>query len=242
MSRLKRVRGMSILPHPASPILTAVATRVPSEVETAVMLQKVREDAALPRHLRDRAVRAAGDLTQSVRALQRLQRLAENELPLIPRSQPTRGLSRVVSAGTFLRYHLEPEFREVFTTTDDFVRYVDSSADPNAELFAHLSPSPIAIPWQRSWLAPTRQIRGLSGNDLIRVLELGADAEPPFVALHMPLDRLQGAGVLVRPPCSLDSVLGPNPQWSPTGLASGVDEFVDGDVPRDAVERVEWVR
>lgn len=213
----------------------------PSEVEVAVLLEKVREDRRLPQHLRERVRRAAGDLEHPSRALSRMQELARRELPNLPRARPRVGLARVVTAGTFLRHHTEPTFRETFATTDDFVRYVSTSDQPDAELWNNFSVAPIAVPWERSRLAPLALLEGRSGGQLIQALELGSDAEPPFVLLRMPLRRLLQTGVAVRPPCSLDSSLGPHWQWSPTGLASGIDEYVDGDVPRAAIASLKWV-
>lgn len=205
------------------------------------MLEKVRGDRSLPVTIRSRAWKIAADVTRPARSLQKLQGLAEETLPLVERELPTTGLTRIVSAGTFWKHHASNEVREAFTTVDDFVQYLITSDDPSGELHRMLAPDSPVIPWQRSWLAPTGRIRGLDGRSLIAALELGADAEPPFVAFHLPLQQMIASGVLVRPPCSLDSVLGPNPQWSPTGLASGIDEFVDGDVPLAAVGHVEWV-
>jgi hypothetical protein len=214
---------------------------IPSE-QAAVILEKVRSDRSLPVTIRSRAWKAASDVSQPARALRRLQTLAGKTLPGVARDAPSTSLSRVVSAGTFWRHHTSLEWRDMFTTVDDFVRFINSSSDPNTALTDMLSRDPIAFPWQRSWLAQTRQIRGLDGRSLVKALELGSAVELPLVAFHLPLDLLLGSGVMVRRPCSLDSVLGPNPQWSPSGLASGIEEYIDGDVPLSAIGTIEWVR
>ncbi|HJQ07310.1 MAG TPA: hypothetical protein VJ872_17805 [Nocardioides sp.] len=212
-----------------------------SSEQTAVILEKVRNDRGLAARVRTLAWRTASDVSQPAQALRRLQTLAEETLPHEPRDTPTTGLSRVVTAGTFLRHHTRLAVREAFATTDDFVRFVETSDNPNQELADALTDDVTIFPWQRSWLAPTQQIKRLDGRALIAALELGSSVSPPLIRFNLPLRRMIDTGVMIRRPCSLDSVLGPNPQWSSSGLASGVEEFVDGDVPLAAVGSVEWV-
>ena len=61
-----------------------------------------------------------------------------------------------------------------------------------------------------------------------------------MVIFEFERDTLLALGLQVRRPNSLDSVLGPNYQWRESGLASGVPEYVDGNIPRAALSRITW--
>lgn len=203
-----------------------------------MMLQKVRADSTLSDSLRGRFRRLTGPVAPA-QALQRAQVFAREELPKLPREEPTGSLGRVLSASTFLRYASKPEVRDTFTTVDDFIRFVESGDNGESVIWDFLTPGPVVFPWERSWLAELAPLRGLTGAEIVRALEITSD--PPFVLFELSVKTMREANVTVRTPCSLDSLLGPNPQWRPGGPASGIREYIDGDVPRTAISAVRWV-
>lgn len=209
-----------------------------TRVETLAILDKVRRDRRLARADRTAAARLTAQADRPALVLERLQQRAYDRLPSFARDTPVCDLVRVVTVSTFLMYHAKPEIREAFTTSIDFALYVADSEKPSERLYECLSDAPILFHWTRSWLADARPLMRLDGRSISAALEL--EKEPPFVVFFFELPKLLAADVLVRTPNALDSVLGPNPQWRPGGPVSGVAEFVDGDVPRAALTRVEW--
>lgn len=216
-----------------------MAQGMPTEKATAQrLIELVESDTSLTRRQRSAAIRLRASLGSPATALSRLQRYAMDDLPAMPRIEPTVGLSRVVSASTFRKYLAEPEVRDTFYSDEDFVRYVDTHPDPSLLLSSFVHHRPVLFEWSRSWLCETRQIRGLDGEELAHALEISS--VPPLIVFNFTLKSLQANGVLVRSPCSLDAVLGPNAQWRPGGPVSGAREYVDGDIPTEAVSSIEW--
>jgi hypothetical protein len=206
--------------------------------EALALLQKVRRDTRLPTPVRRRAATLAGSGAEPAVVLASLQQIAELYLPLLPRTVPDQSLARVTTAATFLRFYSKPEVRDAFVSVVDFVAYVRGEREPSQFLTSALTPNDPLFMWQRSWLAPARQVRGLSAEDTLKALEM--TGEPPIVIFEFDREALLESGVQVRQPNSLDSVLGPNYQWTPTGLLSGIPEYVDGDLPRSALSRLSW--
>lgn len=202
------------------------------------LIDKVRRDPQLPSRLRRNIVRLAARTADPAILIPRLQRLAVDQWRDLPREAPRYDLLRVVPAHTFWAHHAKPEVRASFTTVDDFAAYVSSADDPSGLLMEFLADDHISIPAERSWLAEAEPLRRMNGYETSQALEI--DKEPPLVVFHFPLDRLLDNDVSVRRPCSLDSAVGPNFQWREEGLASGIQEFVDGDIPRECVGHLEW--
>lgn len=204
-----------------------------------LLVEKVRRDRTLDERYRRRAARLAPMSDKPALVLARLQRTAREVLPGLPRRPPATDLARVVTAAVFLRYHALPEVREAFLSAEDFIRYVDAQPDKSTFLRQVQSKNEPLFPWDRSWMADWHAVRGLTGVDLDRALEL--DKRPPFVVFVFPRSACAAYDITVRRPCSLDSVLGPHLQWREGGPLSGLEEYVDGDLAAAAVSDLHWV-
>ena len=216
----------------------SLSSAEPSEV--LGLAAKIAADPVLPPRLRRETTRSLATAEEPALLLRRLQVDAEQYLPTIARSVPTADLSKVVSVDSFIRHYAKPEYRDTFDTPESFAQYVESSTDSDSLLGEAIATPPILLKWYRSWLTPTRSLTGKGGSQLIQDLEMRG--EPPVVLLHFSRTSLIRAGVTVRVPCSLDAVPGQNYQWRPGGPASGLTEYIDGDVPSDALSGIEWRR
>lgn len=216
----------------------AMTANALTSVQVLSMIEKVETDQTIDNAQRSHARRLRAGVADPALVLSRLQKQARAYLPTINRHIPTTALCRTVTAESFRMHLAKPEVREAFTTSADFVVYVQSFSDKSRALTEMLTPEIELFSWERSWLSESRKLRGLNGQELSLALELEKD--PPFVLFNFEVAQLASSGVLIRTPCSLDSVLGPNPQWRPGGPMSGIDEFVDGDVPFDALTSLEW--
>lgn len=204
----------------------------------SALIRKVEADRAVPPVVRRLTARVAGTYEDPILAIRRLQAEAERHLPAMARHPARQPLARVVTAATFLRHYTNPTYRDAFSTPEDFVAFVGSGDAPEKVLQDALTTADPLFSWRRSWLTPARSMAGRSASALLGDLEM--PGEPPVVIFRFSLASMTFAGVDVRPPCALDAVLGPNYQWRSGGPASGVDEFVDGDIPRDALTAMEW--
>ena len=215
-----------------------MAGTVLSRADALTLIDKVRHDPSLSPLERRRAGELRRHASRPAVVLERLQREARTVLPRRPKQVSTVPLIRVVTAATFRSYLARPEVRESFTTTADFILFIDSQSDPDAVLMEALRQDPVVFPWERSWLAEESAVRGMGAVELNAALEL--DQNGPFVVFHFSVANMSAQGVTIREPCSLDSVIGPNLQWRPSGPLSGVREYVDDDIPRAAVTSLEW--
>lgn len=213
--------------------------REATEEYALLMISRVERDTTLPAPVRT-AARSLSLLLDDgpPLAVRRLKRIAEQVLPNLPRHPPDRALVRAVELPTYYRYHMDPRFQAFFRTVEDYRRFLDNDPAPAERLRQHLRPDPVLVPWRWSWLAPLDGLQGLSGRDISRALETGH--EPPLVLFLFDHPQAALAGLEVREPCSLDSVLGDHEQWRPEGPVSGVGEFLDGDVPLAALTEILW--
>jgi len=202
------------------------------------LIDKISRDADLSPDVQRVVGRLSANIADPDILIPRLQQLASDLWRTLPRELPRYDLLRVVPAHTFWAYLAKPSVRATFTTVEDFSIYVGTSDDPSELLMAFLADDPITFLAERSWLAEAAPLRRMTGEELSRALEI--DRDPPLVVFHLPLDRLLLNGVTVRKPCSLDSAVAPNLQWRETGLASGIQEYVDGDIPRSCIDPIEW--
>jgi hypothetical protein len=171
-------------------------------------------------------------------AIARLKAAADHYLPGLPRSEPTSALVRSVDYSRFWEFHLDPAIKARLRTPEDFRRYMDSLADPDAALMAHLSMNPTIVPSAHSWLSRHVDIAGRTADEVVTILAV--KQSPPLVIFHFTVGDLLRSRVTIRKPCSLDAVLGDHELWSAAGLASGAEEYLDGDIPRSAVTGLEW--
>ena len=202
------------------------------------MLAKIDADRSLPGPLKRRAMLLESRVDQPALVVNRLQKIALDYLPTLPRTEPTAALVKVLSADTFWRHYSRPEVHDAFLTADDFSSFVERRTDPDGFLNDSLTLFDPVIAWERSWLTTVVALRGLSAEETIRVLEMNANS--PVVLLEMSRASLVAAGVTIRHTCSLDSVLGPHYQWREGGPISGAPEYIDGPIPRAAVTSTVW--
>jgi hypothetical protein len=207
-------------------------------LDAGTLLDKIGRDPHLGADLKRSISRLAATTPDPAILIPRLQRVAQELWTTFPRWSPRHDLIRVMPARTFLAHHSRPEVRAAFTTVGDFVTYVGSSDQQSELLMSFLSEDHLLIPMERSWLAEAELLVNLTGQQLSQTLEI--DKDPPLIVFFFPLDRLIDAGITVRNPCSLDSAVAPNFQWRDDGLASGIREYVDGDIPRSCVLRIDW--
>jgi hypothetical protein len=210
--------------------------------ETAARLfQLVKRDPGLPSDVRRRASRLwatfGSNPDLAVAALDELSRRVAKELPRSAASTP---LGRCVTVEVYWRFHLESHIQAFFVTPHDYRRHIEDSDDPARLLSQHLSESRITFPMEHSWLSPWDQIAGLDGATTQRRLRLGNP--PPYVVFRLSRSSLQRNSVTIRRARSVDAVLGHHVEWDLAGPSRGVQEFIDGDIPRDAIEEFEWRR
>lgn len=212
-----------------------------TDSEVLLYVEKIVSDPSLPAIERARVQRIRRSSSEPAVAFRRLDRLARTYLEGLPRVAPTEQMCRGVSVDTLRAHTVRSDVRGIFTTGVDLARYLDAEADPAAALRGMLPESGVVVfPWAHSWLAPSAALRGLSAAEFSAALEIGI--EPPFAVFHLSVADMRMHDVLIRTPCSFDSVPGRNKQWRPGGPASGVPEFVDGDVPVEAISEIEWRR
>ena len=135
---------------------------------------------------------------------------------------------------TFLRYHVRPERRELFTSPEDYRFYLESGADPAATAWRDLKDGTL-VPAKNSWLVPADRIIGLDGVRLKSRLKL--DGAPPYIVMVLSAGRMKAAGVAVREPRGVDVIPGRFSTWLPGDVPG---ERIDQDIPVAALEALEW--
>lgn len=201
-------------------------------------LLELADHSTTPDRIRRHLPSLRAEATRSaLRAKENFEQLAQSALPGLPTFTPKAPLYRVQTLATFLRHCARAEYRDLDTET--VRRLLEGSIDPDSQLNEMLDREGIAFPWRHSWLvqAPAT-IKRHTGRELISYLELGAQ-EPPVVLFVLSLTRLLNTGVEIRSPTAADAALGGHGYWSGTDPPAG-PEFVDLDVPAEAIEEVLW--
>ena len=172
--------------------------------------------------------------SQSDLALERLDKLCEEVRPTLPVDTPAVDYARCVDVEAFWRYHLKSHSRAIFIRVGDYRAQVESDPDPSARLLADFNIESF-VPAANSWLAPLRDLNGLTGEGMKDWLKLRAD--PPYVVLVLSVERMHAKGVAVRRPRGVDAIPGRHLKWYSGNVP---DERIDQDIPASAVERIEW--
>ena len=208
-----------------------------AETETAMRRARtIEQDHALraaERRKLDRFRRMAG--TRPALANAGLIQLALEVASDLARSIPKAALARCVSIQVFYTHHLDADTKVDLPTVAAFEAFVGALDQPNEFLMGHLSPVEPIFPAKNSWLIPADRIAGLSADRTREFLQV--DYRPPLVIFHMPLQRLHDVGVTVRKPRSIDTVAHDFAQWRPSSVPG---ELIDADVPRSAIDSIEW--
>ncbi len=208
-----------------------------SATEVKELIRIVRDDSGLPNFVRRRAGElAALGSTNPDLALERLDDLRREVIPDLALVAPTLDYARAVSAEVFWRFNVKPGIKSMFSNAEDYGRFVNSDHDPVGVLWDHLGGQPLA-PAANSWLVPAISITGLTGPQT-RV-RLNFEQDPPYVIMVLSVSRMRAAGVLVRSPRGVDAIPSRHLQWFPENVP---DEQIDGTLPVEALEVLEWRR
>lgn len=208
---------------------------VDAATQARELVRIVRADTGLPAAVR----RHAGALASLAAAnpdlaIERLEALRVATLPALAMVPPTIDYARCVSVEVFWRYNLDPLVKEMFVTPEDYRRSIESSREPALRLESDLGPHPIA-PAANSWLVPTTRVAGVSAADMR--IQLNFDQPPPYVVMVFSVARMNASGVRVRVPTGIDAIPSRLIQWFRENVP---DERIDRDIPRAALERIEW--
>lgn len=231
-----------LVAHPALPAPFALnwmsVPTVPSMDDLMRILDKVDADASLPRDIRDEAVLlrplAAPDPAY---VLDRLYALWERHSASLKFEPATVSLYRCVALRVVQKYMATDPWPSADERT--FAAAARSQSRPGRWLHGQIAPATEIFPPHRSWLLANDDVRRLDSDELHRRLELRPDVRPPYVLFCLSPARMIATGVALRVPNALDAAAGMQPQWSPGGLAIGV-EYVDRTVRIEAVEEVLW--
>jgi len=203
------------------------------------MIRILEADGALSDGVRAKASKLKGFARRSPeRACERLVALSLEVAASLARSAPTEDLAKCTGIEDYYEHYLDPDIRSFFRTAEDYRRAVQADPGPGELLLADLKADDPLIPALHSWLAPLTQIAGLDGEQTKRALAI--THSPPLVTLVFGQMSLNNAAVTVRPPRAVDAVSKRLRAWDPKGLPGGAAEYIDGDVPVKALDRIEW--
>jgi hypothetical protein len=199
------------------------------------LVRIVRDDSHLPAKVR-REAGAIASLASSNPdlAIDRLEALRLSTLPALPLSTPTLDYARCVSLEVFWRFNLDPAVKRLFVTAEDYRRWIESRPLPEHQLKKDLGAQLLA-PSANSWLVPVALLDGLSASELKIRLNFGQP--PPYVLMVLSVATMTAAGVEVRSPTGVDAIPSRHTQWFRENVP---DERIDRDIPRAALERIEW--
>jgi len=142
--------------------------------------------------------------------------------------------ARCVSVEVFWRFNLNPRVKDVFVTPEDYRRWIESDPEPSTILESDLGDQ-VIVPAANSWLVPSERIHRMSAAEL--KVQINFDQPPPYIVMVFSVERMIGAGVQVRPPTGIDAIPSRLTHWYRENVP---DERIDRDIPRAALERVEW--
>lgn len=204
-------------------------------IEARELVRIVSSDVGLSHRVRTRAaaLTVLADTNPDL-ALTRLVELHADVAPALPRAQPTVDYVRCLSVEIFWRFNLEPARKAYFVSPEDYRRAVEADPDPSIRLLADLGPDPV-VPAANSWLVPRTHVAGLAGSQI--KVHLNMSQAAPYVVFVWSVARMIDAGVTVRAPRGVDAIPSRLLQWFPENVP---DERIDGDLPRMALERIEW--
>lgn len=165
-----------------------------------------------------------------------LQELARSWVTGLDTYLPNETLYRAVALPTFHRHCTRAEYSAM--GFEEFRREVEHTPDPDAFLRSTLNLGHVVFPRDHTWLVAGDHVRHLTGGELVRQLRL-ARQEPPFALCVLTVARMLHTGVRIRRPHCLDAVIGRHTVWDGAGIPAG-QEYVDEDIPAEAVEEVLW--
>lgn len=210
-----------------------------SEADVVLALLELADTAATPDHLRSRLRALSGDAADSpALVLEQLTSIARAEIARMSTEPPDTILYRATSLETFQCYCVQQEWRPPGVGFEEFRRYVAVQNDPGGFLLSTVDARSTVFPAAHSWLVASQTLAELSGAGLVVALQLDKQA-PPFALCVLSPERMNAAGVRVRRPTAMDAILGRHTVWTAEGVPGG-QEYVDLDVPGEAIEAVLW--
>jgi hypothetical protein len=204
------------------------------------LIDLVEDDQALPYDTRHRA----GALREFAvrnpdKAMERLDTLATEVIPSLEGDlkTPASDLAKCVGIEKFWTYHLKVEVK-AFVSAATYRLRVERSRRPGRRLMDDLSDAKVLLKAPHSWLVPKANIDGLDGKQLR--IALAIRHLPPYCVFVFPREQLTAHHVTVRSPSAVDAIPERLIEWRPGGLASGILELIDRDVPKAALGLIEW--
>ena len=168
-------------------------------------------------------------------ALDRLDRLHQAAIGCLETQHPAVEYCRLVGLETFWHHNLDIVTKEAFTTPASYARYV-SSAEAPAQVLQDDVGSQIVADAAHSWMVPYSELEGLTSAQARAKLRFHRN--PPYAVMVFSVAKMVANDVLVRDPCGLDVIPGRILDWYPGNVT---DEKIDGDIPRAALDRIEWL-
>lgn len=218
------VNGQTAGPSAAAMLVVGIIAKIEGSDVPEEVRQEVRHVATLA----DRNPAWAAD---------RLRRIASPYLSTLPYRKASHDLYRCVPVQTVHRHMTDAAWQAISPLA--YRRRAEAAADPAAFVRSTIPPRKVIFPSLNSWLIDASSVRTMNASELHDRLELGADRQPPFVLFHLTVQLMAANGVEIREPTVLDAAAGGQFRWSPAGLSIGA-EYVDRDVPIEAVEEVLW--
>jgi hypothetical protein len=211
-----------------------------STADTLILISRVVADHNLNREVRREAEGLLPLIDQNpALAETRLEALYNRVVPALLTHPPTEDLCRCVPIRSFFLYHVTDDARSDYRDSIDFGQEVAARPDPARFLKTLLRRDAPLFRAAHSWMVGYSGVQHLDGVEIKRALALN-DTHPPYVIFLMTREKLLAAGVGVRPSTALDAVPAGITYWDADGLPTGLDEYVDRDIPYAALERLEW--
>lgn len=217
----------------------AVVELGPTQLATK-LVDLVLADTGLPEELRHRVspLRELAEQHPDL-AIARLEAEAEAFSAGARYEAPTAQLAKAVTVESFWEHYTDEAVKALIPDPETYRRQLAAAVDPGRMATLDLKQGNL-VPASHSWFAQYDAVGGLSGSELINALELGVGRRPPLLLLVLREEGLDGLGIGIRAPHATDAAAAKQTQWRIGGLASGIDEFIDRNIPAEAVERIEW--
>lgn len=206
-----------------------------SSITAQKLARNVCNDIGLPMNVRREArllLRLVGQ--QPDRVIDQLNLLRVQVTPELTTELATIPYARCVSIELFYKYHLKPGIYDIFKIPSDYRDFISSINNPAAQLFGDLREGTL-IPAEHSWLVPYSYIQSLTAIQIMTQLKF--NQAPPYVVMVFTVDSLLRAGIKIREPRGTDTIPSVLTEWFPNNVKG---ERINSDIPRAALEDIEW--
>lgn len=207
-----------------------------SAITAQKLAHNVCRDTGLPENVRQEAANLLWSAWQHPdRVIERLDALRVKVTPQLTTELAKIPYARCVSVENFYKYHLSDEVRDAFPTPSDYQNFIYSQSSPEVRLRDDLKDG-IIIPAKNSWLVPYNYIKGSKTCEIKK--KLNFNQAPPYVVMIFTAYSFSRAGIKIREPRGTDTIPHQHTQWSSNNVK---DERIDSDIPRTALENIEWL-